>query len=1066
MDGWKDYCFVAMAGRDEVELLLLLKGTVEGLLISQVANVWSIYGGLNRLHCAMEKIFKHGYKVYQEGEPDLWVFINGLSWLQPNLATSPTVVLESYKESSHVPQHIISDKALTWLYKSLETHTLSQKLSWLLSDREHLLSCYQSNAFLSQEKFGEAALICLRAVEHNQPTLLTEINPCLYMTKWNPKVLKTHRRCSSYPETLERNSLWAKAKTTMDIIDSQCEEGPELDESQTVEEPATPISKCEIVQESEKTDTLHNVEDPSPTVKQSKPTEVVVSVTEPKNGCSKISFDKIKAWSSLPSLLGATLCGDSTENSENGMIVTRKTWNLTRSNSSRSTKGHGGSQTLPSTPYRSVKDIITTPNRSSTVESKLFALDNSVGVSKLSPSVIQVDYSGLQHSDSPDVSRQSRQTISKKVHINKQVSAKSVVKNLEKKKSRAARDESTPIKSNICEETKLSKSRKSNKSDSDLKTQLQSKDSEVPPKMTRSMTCDRIIPCKSPPVLSPTDKRRPGSATNLWEGSKGSSLNNSGTPLSWSRKSFMEDGGNSVQPMSTGYFPRPVEGQSLFSFLSSGQFSRANAELDRENAHFSISEAMIAAIEQVKCNKEVQTAPAPEDVADESDEEIIQLKQRLRLRRHQRQEEQRRLILGVALLSDGKTDTTTTDQSISPLSTPPGTPSDSMSTDGVEDMELDDSQSISVLKDSGLSVSMASLYSEAELSKNTITEESVNATQDSNWSAESVALSLISQFSEKQLPRASDLKWLVSEQETDQQLLPLPNSWPVSPDDVVDDDMRQAATPLRGNMEWAPPRPQLIFTVHPNPVRRTLMAKQSYRCAGCGMKVAPSYAHRYRYCEYLGRYFCTGCHSNQTAIIPARVLTKWDFNRYPVSNFSYRLLDSMFMDPLFNVAALNPGLYRKARSLERCRKFRQQLNYMKDLIFNCRHAKELQEVLERESHYMFSEVDVYSMVDFEQVKQGELASRLQTLLALGNEHTSQCELCLARGFVCELCSSKEIIFPWQIARVSRCGDCGVCYHTRCLSSSCPRCKRISERKKKYEEAKLVEEDTDTGLSTP
>lgn len=61
----------------------------------------------------------------------------------------------------------------------------------------------------------------------------------------------------------------------------------------------------------------------------------------------------------------------------------------------------------------------------------------------------------------------------------------------------------------------------------------------------------------------------------------------------------MEDGGSSVQPMSTGYFPRPVEGQSLFSFLSSGQFSRANAELDRENAHFSISEAMIAAIEQV-----------------------------------------------------------------------------------------------------------------------------------------------------------------------------------------------------------------------------------------------------------------------------------------------------------------------------------------------------------------------------------------------------------------------------------------------------------------------------------
>jgi hypothetical protein len=38
------------------------------------------------------------------------------------------------------------------------------------------------------------------------------------------------------------------------------------------------------------------------------------------------------------------------------------------------------------------------------------------------------------------------------------------------------------------------------------------------------------------------------------------------------------------------------------SFLSSGQFSRPSAELDREKAHFSISEAMIAAIEQVSIN--------------------------------------------------------------------------------------------------------------------------------------------------------------------------------------------------------------------------------------------------------------------------------------------------------------------------------------------------------------------------------------------------------------------------------------------------------------------------------
>lgn len=62
--------------------------------------------------------------------------------------------------------------------------------------------------------------------------------------------------------------------------------------------------------------------------------------------------------------------------------------------------------------------------------------------------------------------------------------------------------------------------------------------------------------------------------------------------------------------------------------------------------------------------------------------------------------------------------------------------------------------------------------------------------------------------------------------------------------------------------------------------RGRCMTAQGYRCAGCGMKVAHKYANRFRYCEYLGKFFCTGCHTNQLAVIPARILTKWDFSRY------------------------------------------------------------------------------------------------------------------------------------------------------------------------------------------
>ena len=69
------------------------------------------------------------------------------------------------------------------------------------------------------------------------------------------------------------------------------------------------------------------------------------------------------------------------------------------------------------------------------------------------------------------------------------------------------------------------------------------------------------------------------------------------------------------------------------------------------------------------------------------------------------------------------------------------------------------------------------MYSDAELQKSNLaaTEKSMDKStsaidygQATLVSAESVALSLIKQFSEKQLPKASDLEWLVSEQDAPQ----------------------------------------------------------------------------------------------------------------------------------------------------------------------------------------------------------------------------------------------------------------------------------------------------------
>lgn len=142
----------------------------------------------------------------------------------------------------------------------------------------------------------------------------------------------------------------------------------------------------------------------------------------------------------------------------------------------------------------------------------------------------------------------------------------------------------------------------------------------------------------------------------------------------------------------------------------------------------------------------------------------------------------------------------------------------------------------------------------------------------------------------------------------------------------------------RGTKTWAPPRQQIIFTEHPAASRSQLLSRQNYRCAGCGMQVTRQYQQYFRYCNYLGKYLCTGCHRNQLSAIPAKILQSWDFRCYAVSSFAYRLIEQMYTFPLFHVPDLNAQLYVKQTLLARARRRRQQLKYVHNFISACRFA--------------------------------------------------------------------------------------------------------------------------------
>ncbi|WAQ98287.1 RUBIC-like protein [Mya arenaria] len=386
-----------------------------------------------------------------------------------------------------------------------------------------------------------------------------------------------------------------------------------------------------------------------------------------------------------------------------------------------------------------------------------------------------------------------------------------------------------------------------------------------------------------------------------------------------------------------GYFSPPVPGQSLLHYLSQQDFHTC-ANLEKENAHFSISEALIAAIEQMKWNHLIGTGEGSVQLEepDDSDEEIKQLQQRIRIRKRQKLKEKAR---GFPILSDGRTDTgTSPSQSASPFSSP-------------HDSE----------------------YSDADLQKtrqSSYTLDPSTIPENGNiMSAESVAISLLKKFSEHQLPKASDLQWLVSESDAPQRLLPLPNSYPVSPDDA--DNPKQLGCEATWSGLHLAHRSSSTFTHH------------------------PGYAKRYRYCEYLGKYFCQCCHSNQLSVIPAKVLHKWDFTKYYVSNFAYDFLAKMGEEPLFNLSDINPMLYKKTKFLVQIKGWRTQLASLQSLLGLCKLAKSLSgKIIKLPSHWL-EDVHVYSLNDLISVKagvSGHVYSNMKNLASECINHVQHCQV--------------------------------------------------------------------------
>ncbi|KAK8740633.1 hypothetical protein OTU49_003003 [Cherax quadricarinatus] len=222
---------------------------------------------------------------------------------------------------------------------------------------------------------------------------------------------------------------------------------------------------------------------------------------------------------------------------------------------------------------------------------------------------------------------------------------------------------------------------------------------------------------------------------------------------------------------------------------------------------------------------------------------------------------------------------------------------------------------------------------------------------------------------------------------------------------------------------------------------------QQYQCHQCKSYVGMIYG-KPRVCNYDSRYYCYECHEDETALIPARILHNWDFSAHPVCTANARWLAAIHHQPLIDLRTLNPKLYCHVEDLAEMQMLRTQLLYVRAYLFTCRSGvgEQLRKMLWPREH-MYEHVHLYSVADLQLVASGQLVPRVRQAVTFGREHISQCEVCSPRGFICELCSDTEIIYPFQLGNTYTCAVCYGVYHAVCARGrrKCPRCVRRAAR---------------------
>ena len=184
------------------------------------------------------------------------------------------------------------------------------------------------------------------------------------------------------------------------------------------------------------------------------------------------------------------------------------------------------------------------------------------------------------------------------------------------------------------------------------------------------------------------------------------------------------------------------------------------------------------------------------------------------------------------------------------------------------------------------------------------------------------------------------------------------------------------------------------------------------------------------WCSYYMRYVCSDCISDELSIIPAFILTNWNFGKYSISKFAKEIINLWENKPVIHIKAKNPilglsSLLKQAITMKR------KIHKIYDLMKCSGSESFIVNVLESYKYLVFKE-NYFSLHDLCGINDFTFIAKLHDFFKIFENHIlTECDKCHYLGGICFICNKDQMLYAYNVESTIYCPDCKKIFHKKC-----------------------------------